>query len=459
MRDLALLVSIVGSMTVVGVAYLVLKDTLLDITYPRENPWGFLWYFSLIIVLVPLILVSYLGIDRIEVFYIAHAGLEFPVATITIVSLIVYILSLGLFLRLFGLCFQCRNSPPHYKFSYGKLERVCFSLSLLGLLLLGGFSLLGYRHAFVTSLIEGTPLLNIRLANKYSSQVPSQVAALVPLTGYLLAIFSGYIGRYRLAKSAACLAIALLILAAPGDKAPLVYGVLLWTFAQRALMPRRFLSLKFLGWLMFVLIVSLALIYPIYSLQVSQKSSFEEFGVYLVNRLGIGQMAGMYETFALAEQGHRFSSDFSWHLVPFAKFFVNYVDYQKYLMMVTEGYGFAEMGVKNSYFAAEAYAIGGWGLVALSPVIVGFTSSLGLYCLIRMFKSAVGSGLDIVAVPIYLMAHNITGGFSSFPLLKGLLMLVFHLGILWIWWKFSTVPFRVLWHRQQGTVRLRTLAG
>ena len=144
----------------------------------------------------------------------------------------------------------------------------------------------------------------------------------------------------------------------------------------------------------------------------------------------------MYETLALAKQGYLPDSNFYWHMIPLARFFVDYIDYQKYLMMITEGYEFTEMGVKNTYFVAEAYAIGGIWLAVLSPVIVGFASSLGLHLLMKIFKSAIGSELAIVAVPIYFLTHDITGGFSSFQLLKGFLLLTVHLGVLWVWWRF-----------------------
>ena len=82
--------------------------------------------------------------------------------------------------------------------------------------------------------------------------------------------------------------------------------------------------------------------------------------------------------------------DFYWHMFPGARLFVDYVDYQKVLMMVTEGYGYSEMGVKNSYFIAEAYAMGGFCVNVLSPIIVAFSTALGLIILIDLLKRIVG---------------------------------------------------------------------
>ena len=73
---------------------------------------------------------------------------------------------------------------------------------------------------------------------------------------------------------------------------------------------------------MLITLVGLGLVYlgySLYSLKGSQWPSFEEFGAYLVNRLGIGQMAGMYETMAFAKRIF-LASDFYWYIIPFARF-------------------------------------------------------------------------------------------------------------------------------------------
>ena len=120
-------------------------------------------------------------------------------------------------------------------------------------------------------------------------------------------------------------------------------------------------------------------------------------------------------------------------MFPGARLFVDYVDYQKVLMMVTEGYGYSEMGVKNSYFIAEAYAMGGFALMFLSPIIVAFSTALGLIILIDLLKRIVGKELcRPIATLLYLKTQSITGGFSHFPLLKGLILIVGQLFIIWI---------------------------
>jgi hypothetical protein len=322
---------------------------------------------------------------------------------------------------------------------------------MFGLLLLTVFHFLGYKHAFFFSLIEKVPLIRVRLANAYSSRVLSQVTSMLFTVGYLLAVLSGYMARYRRIVSLKYLAVALLLLAAPGNKALLVQGVLLWILANGKVLPRSLFSIQALRFAALFLIVALGLAYCVVRIQVPD-ISVQGFGVYLLGRLGVGQMAGVYETAALIENGYSLEGEFFWHMVPFSRFFVDYTDYQKYLMMISEGYGFTQMGVKNSYFLAEAYAIGGPLVASLSPVIVAFSTSLGLLLLTGLFKSFFGRQLVSVAVALCLVTHDITGGFSSFPMLKGCLNTALQLGTLGILWSLWKAFFlgRELYRDRQG---------
>ena len=113
------------------------------------------------------------------------------------------------------------------------------------------------------------------------------------------------------------------------------------------------------------------------------------------------------------------------------------------LFRSTEGYGFSEMGVKNSLFISEAYGIGGFSLVLISPFVVGFSYSLGIYLLSKFLLYLFGSSISIVfALPIYILSAALTGGFSSFPLFKGLILTMACLGFIWIMSFLLRIRFR-----------------
>lgn len=88
------------------------------------------------------------------------------------------------------------------------------------------------------------------------------------------------------------------------------------------------------------------LVYFVVSLQVTDLS-IEKFNIYLLNRIGVGQK---WAVFLKPSQFQEWGVNFTWHMIPGASFFVDYIPYDKMLMMVTEGYGYTQMGVKNSLF-------------------------------------------------------------------------------------------------------------
>lgn len=424
------IISLVGLLAVPLMAFVLLKGTLFDITNLRNNPWPLLWYFMLLLVLLPLVIVSALGIDNIPLLYVAQPGTEGQIAFIVISSLVGYIIILSFSCRLFKL----RNPKANLSISsLSKLKSLAGALSQLGILTITIFLLLGYRHAFLMALLFDESLIKVRLANKYLSIIPSQIASIILPLGYILAALAGYIGRFKLILSLKYLAIALFLLSAPGDKAPPLWGIAIWAIAQGSFLHRTVFSLKSILLLSFLVIGILTLTYFVYSVQQPNSNSVD-FGRYLLGRLGVGQMGGVYETFGLIQNGLMPKGKFYLHIIPGARFFVQYVDYHKVLMMVTEGTGYTEMGVKNTFFIAEAYAIGGMWLMAISPIIVGFSMALGLSILITFLRKFIGEELAYpIGLLLYLRAHDITGGFSVFPLLKGLILLLGQLLILWLY--------------------------
>jgi hypothetical protein len=178
-----------------------------------------------------------------------------------------------------------------------------------------------------------------------------------------------------------------------------------------------------------IFIVGISILYVVVSFQIPNLN-FVNFWIYLYNRLGIGQMEGVYETFSLDEipEGRYYL-----HMIPFASLFTHYTNFQKILMMVTEGYDYASMGVKNSLFIAEAYAIGGWGLTLISPIIVGITYGLGLFVFFKGLKFLFGDDVArVYFLPLYLLTHQLTGGFSGFPLLKRVIHILLLLTSVWV---------------------------
>jgi len=434
MNEGALIISVLGLILVPLTSYILLKGTIFDVSSPKNNPWPLLWYYELALVLIPLVIVSAVGIDHVPIFFKAVPGTEGEIAVLVIITLVMYVVALSFSLRLLGL-YKKRTKPMEAPMFSPSNKKLLYSLCFVGILLVVSFYFLGYRHAFLTSILEGKRLLEVRLANRYFSHVPSQVQSILPLLGYLIAALAGYQGRVNLKKSLVCLMVALFILTMQGSKAPPAWGLIIWILAKGSLVPKRLFSLKSLLYFSLIACFIIGILYYIVSLHIPELT-FEKYVFYLTNRLGIGQMAGVYETFGLWKTGLFPEGNFYWHMFPGARFFANYMDFQKVLMMVTEGHGYSEMGVKNSYFIAEAFAIGGFPLVFLSPIIVAFSTALGLTILNDFVKRIIGKGLCWpITMLLYLKTQSITGGFSHFPIQKGLILMIGQLFIIWLLYK------------------------
>lgn len=406
------------------------RGTVLDVSHLRPNPWPLILYMDFFLVLLPLPVVSYYGVERIPVLFVARSGIELAVVLYTILTLALYITTLGLLLRF--LKFHAVHGT-RFLSAPERVEKLALGMALYGVMLLVLFLAFGYQHAVLGVFFSGKTLLQIRLENAYQSGVPSQLASLLPLTGYLLAALGGYVAREKRGKGVLFLLLALFLLSAPGDKAPVVWGVIIWLFSEASLLPRKFFSLRTVVLAVFLLLAFAPLLYGLVLLQ-NPGFTLADFSLYLFGRLVVGQMAGVYETFGLADLGIFPEGDFYWHVFPGAKWFVDYLDYQKVLMMVTEGYDVTEMGVKNTYFIAEAFAIGGIPLVLLSPFFVALSTFLGLLFLSKLFNKLfvdpqVAQGLTLL---VYFKTHSITGGFSSYPLLKGIILVAFQLALILI---------------------------
>jgi hypothetical protein len=422
-----------------GLFYFFSKKTHLCINIKDGNVWPLLIYRELFFVFSALLLVAAYGLDVFER-SIPNARVEdlFAIFAITIYAVFGFLISTLIFARIF----KVPLFGPKFTYSIDpfKLRRFANAAVLTGfIVLLFSIFFLGFQHAFILALMAGGDLLAVRLNNAYNSQMPSQLGQVIRVAWWIISIYVGYlVWKKNYIQSLIYFCLGLLLASAHGDKAPVLQFLIVAGFSFAS-----FNGIKISGKYLFkFFIIYFPLIYVllfgIVSLQIPELN-FEAFNIYLLNRLGVGQMSGVFETFSMP----RLDGDFVWHVVPGASFFVNYIPYDKVLMMVTEGYGFSEMGVKNSLFISEAYGIGGLPLALISPFIVGFSYSLGICLLSKFLLYLFGSTVSIVfALPIYILSAALTGGFSSFPLFKGLILTMACLGLIWIMFFLLRMRFR-----------------
>ncbi len=164
----------------------------------------------------------------------------------------------------------------------------------------------------------------------------------------------------------------------------------------------------------------------IYLLVLKQGVLVDNYNIfdYIINRIFIGQMIGVYEQFSLN------ISDFNYfyHSIPFVNFFIDSPNFHKDLMMITEDRIDPDnIGIKNSYFLAEAIS---WGLffeVIWAPIIWSFGYAFTIFIFSRFIQISfmIGSGASIFISMLFISSQiNVTSGMSDVVVLK---FLVFQL--------------------------------
>ncbi|QIB52609.1 hypothetical protein [Pseudomonas sp. OIL-1] len=415
-----------------GVALPYAKGTIISASEGYSSIWSFIFYKEVALIFMPLVLLSIYPVSSFSGLMMVEQGLVFQISLWVIYSFAVYFVLLIFLLRYLFKRAALEVAGSDMVSSAGRSKISLFSISSIvagASLLLVAISFLGYEHAFFVSLITGKNLLHVRLENTYASSLPSQISYVVGFSCWVSAIFAAYLLFLR--NKLGCLVVfvvGFVLATAGGAKGPAINYVILFVMAYMFFFRPKVSVVKFS--IMFPIYAALisSLMFYVVSLQVPDLD-LQRFWQYLVSRLGVGQMAGVYETLSIEFQ----NPEYAWHTIPFASFFVDYPIFSKELMLFTEGRDYSATGVKNSLFIAEAFGIGGYLLMAISPFIMAFAYLIRSFILFYALRWFFG---DIVAkiyvLPILFLSTTLTGDFSSFVFQKGTILLFLALGLVFV---------------------------
>ena len=404
--------------TTTTIFYLISKGTYITLSPKKGEVWPLLIYRELITIFLPLLLINHYGIESFSDAIFNAKSNDVPwISLFSIYSVFAYLVTVSTAAKIIPIPSSIRQD---LNLIYDKKIKFFADSSLVTSysLFLFSFFFLSYKHAVLDSILQGGSLIQARLGNSYNSGLPSQFAYIIFFSALITSIFSGILlHQKKYYTYILYLFLAIFLASTRGDKAPIVLCIIVSLLSYSvvtgiSVSPRKVFYI-FLYFFIFYFIV-----FWITSLQIPDLD-IEYFNIYLVNRLGIGQMSGVFETLSIP----RIEGDFFWHVIPFASFFIDYLPYEKALMMTTEGYAFNEMGVKNSLFISEAFGIGGTTLALLSPIIVGLSYAIGIKIFYMYLNKIFGKGIaSTYTLPLYILTTPLTGGFSSFPLFKGLIL-------------------------------------
>lgn len=395
---------------------LLFKGTALELNFGGGAVYPLIFYKMLAFIIPAYLIVQYWGVDAFPLtFLVATDDITFRAGLWIIYSLYAFFIFLAVSLRVLPASATTRiKDAGSIDASESTFASSIFLSGAALFLVAAGF--LGHKHAFLYSLWSGESLLRVRLDNAYFSSLPSQISQMFILCSWLLAVYAGRSSvNHGWLWGGVYFVGAIFFASIRGDKAPLIDVSFLFFVGRLTVCPLRVSAAKLFLFGGGVSVLLLSSMFFVVRVQ-APEMTVDQYLLYLADRAGVGQMAGTYESFAVGG----LEGDFFWHMVPFASFFVDYPIYDKELMVFVENVGHTDMGVKNSLFISEAFGIGGYSLVILSPIIVAVSYALAIMVFYRWFYMLYGRGnAAAYSFPVALLMMNITGDFSSFPLLKG----------------------------------------
>lgn len=422
-------VSILGFLTIsiLLVFFIFFKNTIFGINFLKNKYNGVLLLREYILLIVLGVwAVYFLGIEKIPSFYVKSESL--------FLSSFLILLTLNIFLY-FNLFISKYIFPNYFLdnyeiFDFKNAKNVLFIFSFFLLLIVILMHILGAKHAMISSFISGQDLLSERMANRYNSNVPTVLASCLKfiyiITTALLALS---LNNKNIQFFSKILMLSLIFYSSTlyGTKAPLVNCILILFFGYLFSAQIKLNFFKLIKYGIPLLILSGGFIFYSTKIQFNDLDNLEIIQ-YIFMRISTGQMMGVYEQLDMKI----ISFDYIWRSVPFANFFLEYKEYSKDLMMATWGsYKDAdEVGVMNSYFIGEAYAIGGMVFLILSPLIVSVNYCVSIYILIlifhKIFKLNKNFSIKVVALSLPFI-FPLTGDIAGLIFFKFLVMYIIFL--------------------------------
>lgn len=420
--------STVMALAVVLVLFLVvflLRKTIISLSTPGQsfNWWSLLFYRQLLLVLITPFFLSLLGVDAFDS-YSKWITDEYAIrmSWIVLYTVVFFTLSFSFSLRLFNLgrtqC-GCEVDNDILKRS----RRFAFFTFIVGAaILFVGLVFFTHKHALLSALLHGANIRETRGFNSFSSTLPSIVAMFISICAWIPAIHSGYEAKNKKYLYAFLFLIAALLLSGVrGDKAPILETFILFgiSFAMASKNNFSFKNIiKVLAGMLFMFF----LLFEVARLQFSDMD-MPAFLAYLLERLGVAQMAGVYLGINYMDNlTTQLPSDFWMNIFPLSNQILGeHQKVAKYIMLEISGLDHDETGVMNSLFISEAFGIGGWFLLFISPLIVGFSMALSFKIIYiyfsKLFSASVAS---LYYIPFGFLAMNLTGDFAQFPMQRAL---------------------------------------
>lgn len=400
-----------------------MSGSVFGVSLQKRQYSGFFFFYNFIVFIIPSSIL--LNIYPIETFWVAFKVDQGKVFFTTIVVLLSY------FLMLLVLFFVYRLQPKYFRYESPELNCkdmgtyrrfVIYSVFASIVLIVLVWLILGVGHAFFISFTLDQSISQARMALTENIVTKFLKYYFIIVTPLLVTLIASPAFKGKPLSRVLLMFGALILGAWGGSKGPLLvlFLVYLVTWATFSNYKVSWRSLFGGGLLLLVLIF---LVYLVVLFQYPHLNNVSGFFGYFYQRVFIAQMIGVYEQFSLGIA----NSLYILHGIPFASFLFDYPVFHKDLMMITEDRVDASaIGIKNTYFIAEAHAMGGWFFILPAVVIYSINFSFSYFLMLFALNKLLVNNppFNKVIVAVFLFSYlGVTGGFSDLMLFKIMIML------------------------------------
>jgi len=400
-----------------------LKTTVFGINLKSANYNGAFVFYTLIAYVIPSsLLLNFFPIQSFWVAFKVHQDTVFFTTLLILWSVFVFYVVLWLISKTNKKYF--RLNPFFVTVEVKRpLLFVRITISVCLILIIFTWVFLGVGHSFSMSMLNDVSVSEFRMNIKASRGLRAIKHLFIFITPLLAAIVASpvYDGDRKIERLLSVLAI-IFIAGWGGSKGPIL-GVILVLMVSHITFKRvRFGLLSPLKIVLF-LIFTIGVTYRVVLFQYPHMKDIFLFADYFYQRVFVAQMIGVYEQYNVFLQDY----NYIFHGVPFASYFIDYPQFHKDLMLVTEDRTNPDnIGIKNTLFIAEAYGMGGVVLMVISPVIMALNFSLSYVWMVFLINKIAFVELEftkrIVAISIFSYV-GITGGFSDLMFFKITIMM------------------------------------
>lgn len=428
-------------LTLLGIiAYLYLYSALLPKTFlaiaPGRHQISGLYFLFLngLFVLPALMIVAIVGPENIRILHYVSRDSVLDINLIVIYSLISFVVCLFWISTVMGrrLMYDMRlvyndigrAGAKSRTINFTRLAMISIPVSILvNVFIFGG------QHALFSAAFYDLNPGAIRHANEssaFSAYVKHYFLIISLIMAPILAL-----PIYDRRKKERLFAFLLIFIAltSHGSKSPFIFFLVTYVFAKfektvinsGAKHGYRLLGPKKIAMIAFGLMsVFLLFYFVVTKLFLTAGNPFWD---YFWNRAFVGQMAGIYEQFNL----FLYDTAFSWHGVPFASLFIDYPNFHKELMLVSENrIDPNRIGIKVTFFAAEAYAMFKWLGVIFAPMMMAIQFVISFLVLKKFLNFFVFRSDELakyVTSFFFVSYFSFTDGISEMMLFKGLVFI------------------------------------